>query len=93
MSMGAAISGTLRAETKCFTKPEETFEVGGFKGFARGKDVVFVAAGYMVHECLKRRMSWRRVAERRRSWMRTRCRCKPKASSNSHAQRRDDHHS
>ena len=34
-------------------KPEETFEVGGFKVVREGKDLVFVAAGYMVHECLR----------------------------------------
>jgi transketolase len=34
-------------------KPDDTFEVGGFKVLREGKDACFVAAGYMVHECLK----------------------------------------
>lgn len=44
---------TLRAETKILYKPEETFEVGGFKVLREGKDACLVSAGYMVHECLK----------------------------------------
>ena len=48
-----ATSARLRAETKILYKPEETFEVGGFKVLREGKDLVFVTAGYMVHECLK----------------------------------------
>jgi transketolase len=50
---GACYLRTLRAETKTLYKPEETFEVGGYKVVREGKDVVFVTAGYMVHECLK----------------------------------------
>ena len=50
---GCCYLRTLRAETKTLYKPEETFDVGGFKVLREGKDVVFVAAGYMVHECLK----------------------------------------
>jgi len=50
---GACYQRTLRAETKILYKPDDTFEVGGFKVLREGKDVVFVAAGYMVHECLK----------------------------------------
>ena len=34
-------------------KPEDTFEAGGYKVLREGKDLVFVTAGYMVHECLK----------------------------------------
>src|SRR4029078_1258875 len=49
---GACYQRTLRAETKILYKPEETFEVGGFKVLREGKDVTLVAAGYMVHECL-----------------------------------------
>jgi transketolase len=50
---GACYQRALRAETKTLYKPEETFEVGGYKVVREGKDVVFVTAGYMVHECLK----------------------------------------
>jgi transketolase len=50
---GCCYQRTLRAETKVLYKPEERFEVGGFKVLREGKDVVFVSAGYMVHECLK----------------------------------------
>ena len=50
---GCCYQRTLRADTKALYKPEETFEVGGFKVVREGKDVCFVSAGYMVHECLK----------------------------------------
>jgi transketolase len=50
---GCCYQRTLRAETKILYKPEDTFEVGGFKILREGKDVLFVAAGYMVHECLR----------------------------------------
>src|SRR4051812_8069163 len=50
---GCCYQRTLRAETKMLYKPEDTFEVGGFKVLREGKDLVFVSAGYMVHECLK----------------------------------------
>jgi transketolase len=50
---GCCYQRTLRAETKILYKPEETFEVGGFKVLREGKDATFVTAGYMVHECLK----------------------------------------
>jgi transketolase len=49
---GACYQRTLRAETKMLYKPDDTFEVGGFKVLREGKDVTLVAAGYMVHECL-----------------------------------------
>jgi transketolase len=50
---GCCYQRTLRAETKALYKSDETFEVGGFKVLREGKDVCFVTAGYMVHECLK----------------------------------------
>jgi len=50
---GACYQRALRADTKNLYKPEDTFEVGGYKVLREGKDLVFVAAGYMVHECLK----------------------------------------
>src|SRR5207248_10921544 len=49
---GACYQRTLRAETKMRYKPDEQFEVGGFKVLREGKDVTLVAAGYTVHECL-----------------------------------------
>ena len=50
---GTCYQRALRADTKMLYKPEETFEVGGYKVLREGKDLVFVTAGYMVHECLK----------------------------------------
>jgi transketolase len=50
---GCCYQRTLRAETKALYKADDTFEVGGFKVLREGKDVCFVSAGYMVHECLK----------------------------------------
>jgi transketolase len=49
---GACYQRTLRAETAHLYKPDETFEVGGFKVPREGKDLCFVSAGYMVHECI-----------------------------------------
>jgi len=63
---GCCYQRALRANVKALYKPEETFEVGGFKVVREGKDLVFVAAGYMVHECLRRRMNWRRRVRRPR---------------------------
>jgi transketolase len=50
---GCCYQRTLRADTKALYKADETFEVGGWKVLREGKDVTFVAAGYMVHECLR----------------------------------------
>jgi transketolase len=50
---GCCYQRTLRADTKALYKPEDSFEVGGYKVLREGKDLVLVAAGYMVHECLK----------------------------------------
>jgi transketolase len=50
---GACYQRTLRAETKVLYKYDEQFEEGGFKVLREGRDACFVAAGYMVHECLK----------------------------------------
>lgn len=49
---GCCYQRTLRADTKALYKPTDTFEVGGYKVLREGKDLVLVAAGYMVHECL-----------------------------------------
>lgn len=50
---GFCYQRTLRADVPLLYKPEESFEVGGYKVLREGKDLVFVATGYMVHECLK----------------------------------------
>jgi transketolase len=50
---GACYQRALRADTKSLYKPEESFEPGGYKVLREGKDLLFVSAGYMVHECLK----------------------------------------
>jgi transketolase len=50
---GTCYQRALRAETKTLYKQDETFEAGGYKVLREGKDLVFVTAGYMVHECLK----------------------------------------
>jgi transketolase len=50
---GACYQRALRAETKSLYKPEDSFEAGGYKVLREGKDLLFVSAGYMVHECLK----------------------------------------
>ena len=50
---GCGYLRALRADTKTLYKPDDTFEVGGFKVLREGKDLLFVTAGYMVHECLK----------------------------------------
>ena len=50
---GTCYQRTLRAETKVLYKHDEQFPEGGFKVLREGRDACFVAAGYMVHECLK----------------------------------------
>src|SRR5208282_732164 len=50
---GACYQRALRADTKILYKQDETFEAGGYKVLREGKDLVFVTAGYMVHECLR----------------------------------------
>ena len=50
---GACYQRALRAETRMLYQPEDSFEAGGYKVLREGKDLVFVSAGYMVHECLK----------------------------------------
>jgi transketolase len=50
---GCCYLRTLRADTRMLYKPDESFEPGGFKVLREGKDLCFVSAGYMVHECLK----------------------------------------
>jgi len=42
---GRLLPACPRAETKHLYKPDDTFEVGGFKVLREGKDAVFVAAG------------------------------------------------
>ena len=50
---GCCYQRALRAETNTLYKVDDTFESGGYKVLREGKDVLFVSAGYMVHECLK----------------------------------------
>jgi transketolase len=50
---GCGYLRALRADTKTLYKPDDQFEVGGYKVLREGKDGIFIAAGYMVHECLK----------------------------------------
>jgi transketolase len=50
---GTCYQRALRADTKALYKPEDTFEVGGYKVLREGKDLVLVAAGYMVYEMLE----------------------------------------
>lgn len=50
---GCCYQRTLRADLKALYKSTETFEVGGFKVVREGNAGVFVASGYMVHECIK----------------------------------------
>jgi transketolase len=51
---GCCYQRTLRADTPMLYKADDTdFTVGGFRVLREGKDIVLVAAGYMVHECLK----------------------------------------
>lgn len=50
---GTCYQRTLRAETKVLYKHDEQFPEGGFKVLREGRDACFVAAGYMMHECLK----------------------------------------
>jgi transketolase len=50
---GTCYQRALRADTKVLYKHDEQFPEGGFKVLREGRDVCFVSAGYMVHECLK----------------------------------------
>jgi transketolase len=50
---GCCYQRTVRADLKLLYKPDESFEVGGFKVLREGNAGVLVSAGYMVHECLK----------------------------------------
>lgn len=51
---GPCYQRTLRADVPLLYKPDDTdFTAGGFKVLREGKDLCFVSAGYMVHECLK----------------------------------------
>jgi transketolase len=50
---GSCYMRTLRADLPILYPPSEEFEIGGAKTLRQGKDVVIMAAGYMVHTCLK----------------------------------------
>jgi transketolase len=43
----------LRSDVGVLYRPGESFEAGGFKVLREGRDLTFVSAGYMVHECLR----------------------------------------
>ncbi len=50
---GCCYQRTLRADVPLLYKPEDTdFTPGGWRVLREGKDLTFVTAGYMVHECL-----------------------------------------
>jgi transketolase len=44
---------TMRPDMPLLYKPDETFEVGGYKTLREGKDLLIVASGYMVFEAIK----------------------------------------
>ncbi len=50
---GPCYQRTLRAAARMLYKDTDTFEIGGYKVVREGTDLVFVSAGYMVHECLR----------------------------------------
>jgi transketolase len=49
---GCCYQRALRADTKTLYKPDDNFEVGGYKVLREGKDLVLVSAGYLVHNML-----------------------------------------
>ncbi|MDK1031351.1 MAG: transketolase, partial [Planctomycetia bacterium] len=49
---GLVYMRTLRSDLPLLYKPDEEFEIGGFKVLAEGADITLVASGYMVHEAL-----------------------------------------
>ena len=50
---GPAYMRTLRSDTAIIYGPDAVFEPGGSNRVAEGEEVILVAAGYMLHECLK----------------------------------------
>ncbi len=50
---GACYMRTLRPDTEFIYNDDTVFNLGGFETLAEGRDVLLVAAGYMVHEANK----------------------------------------
>ena len=50
---GACYMRTLRPETEFLYSDDDVFNLGGFQVLNEGRDVLLVAAGYMVHEANK----------------------------------------
>ena len=50
---GSCYMRTLRSDLPLLYSPSEQFEIGGAKTLRQGKDIAIMAAGYMVHTCLK----------------------------------------
>jgi transketolase len=50
---GACYMRTLRPDTEFLYNDDVVFNLGGFEVLAEGRDLVIVAAGYMVHEANK----------------------------------------
>ena len=50
---GAVYMRTLRPDTEFLYNEETVFNLGGFEVLSEGRDVLLVAAGYMVHEANK----------------------------------------
>ncbi|MGE3107631.1 MAG: transketolase [Phycisphaerales bacterium] len=50
---GACYMRTLRPDTEFIYSDDTVFNLGGFETLAEGRDVLLVAAGYMVHEANK----------------------------------------
>jgi transketolase len=50
---GACYMRTLRADTEFIYSDQTAFNLGGFEVLSEGRDVLLVAAGYMVHEANK----------------------------------------
>lgn len=50
---GACYMRTLRADTEFIYNDDMVFNLGGFEVLSEGRDVMLVAAGYMVHEANK----------------------------------------
>lgn len=50
---GACYMRTLRPDTEFLYSDDQVFNLGGFEVLSEGRDVLLVAAGYMVHEANK----------------------------------------
>ena len=50
---GAVYMRTLRPDTEFLYSDDDVFNLGGFQELAKGRDILLVASGYMVHEANK----------------------------------------